>query len=104
MTSTITFMQKQLLLMVTLITTIISLMIRIFTNKGELAPKGFVSSGILSSPFLLIGYGLDKLFNSSQIMNFEILVYSFSSLFYFVLSILCLTLFLKLNIKENSFL
>ena len=75
-----------------------------YKYQDKLAPKGFVGSGILSSPFLLIGYGLDKLFNPSQIMNFEILVYSFSSLFYFVLSIIMFNSCLKkLNIKENSF-
>ena len=49
-----------------------------YKYEGKLAPKGFVGPGILSSPFLLIGHSLDKLFNSSQIMNFEILVYFFS--------------------------
>ena len=63
------------------------------------APMGFVGSGILASPFLYIGNIFTKVKNESiseTIMNYELLVYSFSSIFYFFLSYLILYKIMKL--------
>ena len=59
-------------------------------NKNKVAPKGFVGSGLLASPFLLIGNIFDLLFGdiSKGHVNFKILIYSFSSYFYFLASLL----------------
>ena len=58
-----------------------------FINDGKKAPKGFVGSGILSSPFLFIGNIFDKLIVNNSIYNYKILFYSFSSIFYLFFSI-----------------
>ena len=58
-------------------------------NKVKTAPKGFIGSGLLASPFIFIGNQLDSIFGeiSNNHVNFKILFYSFSSYFYFLLSI-----------------
>lgn len=58
-------------------------------SKVKIAPKGFIGSGLLASPFILIGNLLDSLFGevSNQHVNFKILIYSFSSYFYFLASL-----------------
>ena len=55
-------------------------------NKVKIAPFGFLGSGLLASPFLLIGNIFDSLFGeiSKNHVNFKILFYSFSSYFYFI--------------------
>ena len=63
-----------------------------FYNNGKFAPTGFIGSGIYASPFLFFGNFIDKLFTgdenlSSEIMNFRLLFYSLSPVFYFLLTI-----------------
>ena len=55
-----------------------------FNNDGKIAPKGFVGTGILSSPFLFFGNIFNNLLNNSDtdLLNYKILFYSFASLFY----------------------
>ena len=56
-------------------------------NKN--APFGFVGSGILSAPFMYLGILLDKLFNTTySFQNFKYLMYSFSSIFYLLLTLI----------------
>jgi hypothetical protein len=64
-----------------------------YSFDGKSAPIGFVGTGILASPFLYLGSVLSKITNESTIkslMNYQLLIYSFSSIFYFFLSYLCL--------------
>ena len=52
-----------------------------YYNNGKNTPIGFIGSGILSSPFLLFGNFLSKIFSEdlkSEIFNFKIFFYSFS--------------------------
>ena len=70
-----------------------------YSYKDNKAPIGFVGSGILASPFLFFGNLLTKAKNEAvfeTIMNYELLVYSFSSIFYFFLSYLLLYKIMKL--------
>lgn len=74
---------------------------RFFKNNIS-APIGFFGTGLLSSPFLLLGNLVDQyLFTSSEnFMNYKILIYSFSSIFYCLLTINLLARSLKiLNIN-----
>ena len=74
-----------------------------FNHNGKVAPKGFVGTGIFSSPFLFIGNLLNN-FQNSNIFNFKILFYSLSSVVYFFLSILLIYKTLNdLKIKSNIF-
>ncbi len=71
-----------------------------YNNNGKIAPKGFVGTGILASPFLFIGNIFDNIVEETdlfdnKIYNFKILFYSFSSIFYFFLSIYLI--FLTIN-------
>ena len=74
-----------------------------YNNNGKVAPKGFIGTGIFSSPFLLIGNLFESLFNfSNNLFNLRIAIYSLSSIFYFYLSIYLMTrVFDILNIKFN---
>ena len=70
-----------------------------FNNK--IAPTGFIGSGLLASPFVLLGHTLDKLVSSennlsSDILNFRFLLYSLSSVFY-----LFATLYLTFEILKK---
>ena len=63
-----------------------------FNFKDNIAPTGFIGSGILASPFLFIGHSIDKIISqenvlSQEILNFRILFYSLSSVFYLFLTI-----------------
>ena len=59
-----------------------------FYKNGVTAPKGFIGSGLLASPFLFVGNLFENIIsNSSVIFNYRILFYSLSSIFYFYLSI-----------------
>ena len=81
---------------------------RRFNLDGKIAPKGFVGSGILSSPFLLIGSSVDTLLQNYQqdkyvnFMNYKLLIYSFSSVSYMFFTIFllykCITF---LNVKTS---
>jgi len=61
-------------------------------NKVKPAPFGFLGSGLLASPFLIIGNTLDDLLGeiSQNHVNFKILFYSFASYFYFLSSLFLL--------------
>lgn len=76
-----------------------------YRNNGKVAPVGFFGSGLLAAPFLYMGELFFKYFENSDIdllMNFKILFYSLSSIFYFFLSIFISHISLKsLNIKFN---
>tara|TARA_A100000164_G_scaffold382016_1_gene437363 strand:+ start:6456 stop:8018 length:1563 start_codon:yes stop_codon:yes gene_type:complete len=76
-----------------------------YNYNGKIAPIGFVGSGILSSPFIVIGNFLDSIFNAGQITNFKILLYSFSPIFYLMLSYKLLNKTLRnLDINVNHLL
>ena len=78
-----------------------------YYNNGKNTPIGFIGSGILSSPFLLFGNFLSKIFSEdlkSEIFNFKIFFYSFSSVFYFFFSYFLLYKILNLlKIKFNKY-
>lgn len=64
-----------------------------YYNKeiDKIAPMGFFGSGLLASPFLFIGIQLDNLFNTQQnFLDFKKLLYSFSSIFYLLFSLILL--------------
>jgi hypothetical protein len=54
--------------------------------NGKIAPKGFIGTGIMASPFLFIGNLLNKIFANQSVFNFQILMYSLSSIFYLLIS------------------
>jgi len=59
-----------------------------YYKNGVVAPKGFIGSGFLASPFLYIGNLFENIMsNKSFIFNYKILFYSLSAIFYFFLSI-----------------
>ena len=60
---------------------------RFFRNNKD-APFGFVGTGLLSSPFILFGNILDYIFGDlgESGASFKYLLYSFSSIFYFLLA------------------
>ena len=59
---------------------------RYFRNNKN-AQFGFVGAGLLSSPFMLIGSFFDKIFGiKSPMINLKHLMYSFSSIFYLIVS------------------
>ena len=57
-----------------------------YYKNDKIAPIGFVGAGLLASPFLLLGDLLDNLFEVKKYVNFKILIYSFSSIFYLLLT------------------
>ena len=61
---------------------------RFFRNNKD-APFGFVGTGLLSSPFVLFGNILDYIFGDlgESGASFKILLYSFSSIFYFLFAL-----------------
>ena len=78
-------------------------------NKVKIAPFGFLGSGLLAAPFLLIGNIFDNIFGeiSQNHVNFKILFYSFSSYFYFLASLYFLyksILYLGFNITTSKIL
>ena len=69
----------------------------------KIAPIGFFGSGLLASPFLFLGIQLDNLFSTEQnILDFKKLLYSFSSIFYLLFSLLLLSRIIKC--KNSNFL
>ena len=74
---------------------------RRFNLNGKIAPKGFVGSGLLASPFLFLGNQIDLLIinyspqNYSDFLSFKLLFYSLSAIFYMSLT----TLLLKKSVK-----
>ena len=82
-----------------------------FNQNGKIAPKGFIGSGLFAAPFLYIGNLIDKLYslihqgNNNNIMNYKILLYSFSPIFYLFGSIeLLKKTFTNVGIKINMYL
>mgnify|MGYP007000326731 len=79
----------------------------VFRYDGKIAPVGFPGSGILSSPFVFIGNTLDILLNIDQdndILNYKLLLYSISPIFYFFISYILLFKSLSiLNIQSNKY-
>ena len=61
---------------------------RFFRNNKD-APFGFVGTGLLSSPFILLGNILDYVFGDlgESGASFKFLLYSFSSIFYFLFAL-----------------
>ena len=80
----------------------------VFKYDGKIAPVGFPGSGILSSPFVFVGNTLDNLLNIDQnndILNYKLLLYSISPIFYFFISYILLFKSLSiLNIESNKYL
>lgn len=73
-----------------------------FYDNGKIAPRGFVGSGLLSTPFLFIGNLLDRYIENNQnILDYKKLFYSFSSVFYLFFSLFLITLTLKGKISEK---
>jgi hypothetical protein len=76
-------------------------------NNGKIAPVGFPGSGLLASPFLLIGNLIDKNLNTSsgnEVLNYKLLFYSLSPIFYFFLSfVLMYKSLLKLNFDVDKY-
>ena len=60
------------------------------------SPIGFYGTGLLSSPFLKIGYILDNFLDSGnqKLYSNKVIFYSFSSIFYFIFTLL---IFKKIN-------
>jgi hypothetical protein len=82
-----------------------------YNNDSKVAPIGYVGTGILSAPFMFIGNSMDflreNLFRSNSLMNYKLLVYSFSSIFYLFASFVLLFKILKIlniDIKNLEFL
>ncbi len=80
----------------------------VFKYENKIAPVGFPGSGILSSPFLLLGNTLDNWLNIDQkkdILNYKLLFYSLSPIVYFFLSyILLFKSLAELKIESNKYL
>ena len=74
-----------------------------YYKNGVVAPKGFIGSGLLASPFLYIGNLFENIIsNKSFIFNYKILFYSLSAIFYFFLSIYLIYASIRLlQIKIN---
>jgi len=55
-----------------------------FNVDGKDAPFGFIGSGLLASPFMMLGNFLDNIFNNTEgrTTDFKYLSYSFSSIVY----------------------
>ena len=84
-----------------------------FNLNGKIAPKGFFGSGLLASPFLFLGNYIDGIIKSyftdsySNFMNYGLLLYSLSSIFYMFLTIELLKRILQnidINIKKLEIL
>jgi|TARA_B100001094_G_C18178386_1_gene799314 hypothetical protein len=84
-----------------------------FNLNGKIAPKGFFGSGLLASPFLFLGNYIDGIVKSyftesySNFMNYGLLLYSLSSIFYMFLTIELLKRILQnidINIKKLEIL
>lgn len=84
-----------------------------FNLNGKIAPKGFFGSGLLASPFLFLGNYIDRISSNyfidsySKFMNYGLLLYSLSSIFYMFLTIELLHRILEnidINIKKLEIL
>ena len=81
---------------------------RRFRNKGFVAPIGFIGTGILAAPFLFVGNLIDNILlnitsSQSNLLNYKILFYSLSPVFYFFLTYeLIIRSFDKIGINYKS--
>ena len=84
-----------------------------FNLNGKIAPKGFFGSGFLASPFLFFGNYIDGISSNyltdsySNFMNYGLLLYSLSSIFYMFLTLELLHRILQnidINIKKLEIL
>ena len=82
-----------------------------YYQNGKPAPIGYVGSGILAAPFMALGNALDfvssKLYDSNDLMNYKLLIYSFSPIFYLLISISLIfksLILLNIAFKEYHFL
>ncbi len=71
---------------------------KVIMSGNKIVPIGFIGPGILSAPFVLFGNFIDNILNflnlnNSNIMNYKILIYSLSSVFYFFA---CIFIFQKI--------
>ncbi len=78
-----------------------------YYKNNKTTPIGFIGTGILAAPFLLIGNSLSNLFNEdikSEILNYKLFFYSLSSVFYYFFSYWLIFKSLNLlNIKTNKY-
>lgn len=70
-----------------------------FFYNGKSAPSTFFGTGLLSSPFLFIGNLIDRVIPNNSLFNFKIILYSFSSIFYFAFSLVLVD---KINVLFGS--
>ena len=80
------------------------------SENGKIAPVGFPGSGMLAAPFFFLGSLIDKNFNpvgGNEILNYTLLFYSLSPIFYFFASILIIfksCRLLDLNVEKYKIL
>lgn len=78
-----------------------------YTNEEINAPVGFVGTGILLAPFLYLGDFINEVFNETihdTLFNYQILMYSLGSVFYFFLAYYFIFKTMKLlNYSINRF-
>ncbi len=80
---------------------------KVYKYQEKIAPLGFVGAGILAAPFMYIGNILDNIFSNlgliqQESMNYKLLLYSFSPIFYFAFSYYLFVKIIKsLDIKIN---
>lgn len=81
---------------------------KVISIGKRVVPIGFIGPGILAAPFMFIGNVLDRIFNflnieNSNIMNYKILIYSLSPVFYFFASIIIFQkIFVLINTKYKT--
>lgn len=78
-----------------------------YYKNDKNTPIGFIGTGILLSPFLFTGNLISEILNENldtEILNFQFLIYSFASIFYFFVSyFLILNSLSHLKIQFNNF-
>ena len=70
-----------------------------YSNNGKIAPIGFFGSGLLASPFLFVGNIFDKFLTTNDQLSYKVLFYSFSAIFYVILT---LNYLMKIKEMMNS--
>jgi len=65
-----------------------------FYKNGKSAPVGYVGSGLLAAPFMFLGNIFDKIISNysstNDFMNYKLLIYSFSPIFYLLVGMILL--------------
>ena len=78
-----------------------------YSKDNKIAPVGFPGSGMLSSPFLYVGNLIDNNLNSEngkEILNYKLLFYSLSSIFYFFMGyIFIFKSLVELNLRIKKY-